>query len=457
MGRLRSLPGRFRDTRRTVGLAAALVVLVLAGCVPSSADPMPHTDGLPFPRTATYWLSQDVLPTVDELARYDVVVVDSEWANRVDHAFFRQIRERNPRVVLLAYVNLVDYPPRLGTPRYYADRYSLWQYQNSTTSTFPQEWLARTAAGRTVSQWPNSVMTNLADTGPRVNGQTFGEYAAKWVVDKVWSTGLWDGVFLDVWGDRIYGADVTSWDVDGDGTDDPDPAIFGVHGPWERGIDNAEKVMRSAMPDAVLVANGDRTLERQQLDGRAFESFADPAADRDATSDIGHYVQLSADAGHRAPGLMLTINRRRVEAGSPQEFHNARFFLTGSLMQDGYWAPMGHDYGELAYYDELDGGGLGRGYLGHPIVPNPTADRTEAPYVVGVGTVAPGVRRRDFEHGIVLNNATTSPQTVALGGTYRKIAGKQDPVTNDGSEVTSVTIPALDGLVLLTVPGPRGP
>lgn len=443
----------FRGGRRVARFAIALVALVLTGCAPSSADPVPVSNQLPFPRTATVWLDQDGLPTVDELARYDVAVVDSEWANRVDHSFFAELRKRNPRIVLLAYVNLVDYPPRLGTSQYYANRYSLWQYTDSTTSTFPKQWLARTASGRSVSQWPNSVMTNLADTAPRVGNQTFAEYAAKWVVDHVWSTGLWDGVYLDVWGDRIYGTDVSSWDVDGNGVDDPDAAIFGVGGPWERGITRAEEIMRQGMPNAVLVANGDRTLEGQRLNGRAFESFADETADRDPDDDIRRYVELCADTGHRSPGFMLTINRRRVLAGTPPEFQNARFYLTASLMQDGYWAPMGYSYGELAYYDELDGGGLGRGYLGHPTVNDPAADRVEAPYVVGIGTVAPGVRRRDFEHGIVLNNDSTTPQTVELGGTYRKLSGKQDPRTNDGSTVTSVTIPGRDGLVLLRIPG----
>ena len=432
---------------RALALLAVLLAVAACASAPATSNPQPVATGLPFPRSAVTWLNQDYLPTVDELARYDLVIMDSEWANRVDHSFFAQLRVRNPKIVLLAYVNLVDYPPRLGTPEYYADRYSLWQYRDAVTSTFPQEWLARTAAGQPVSQWPNSVMANLADTAPEVNGQTFAEYAAHWVADRVWSTGLWNGGFLDVWGDRIYGSDRTSWDVDRNGTDDPEAVIYGTGGPWERGITRAEEIMREAMPDAVLVANGDRTLSDQRLDGRAFESFAD------ASADIQRYVQLSAGDGRRNPGLMLTIDRRRVAAGSPQEFRNARFFLTGTLLQDGYWSPMGISYGELAYYDELDGGGLGRGYLGRPMVPDPAADRVRAPYVVGIGTIAPGVVRRDFEHGIVLNNSTTEPVTVDLQGTFRRLRGTQDPRTNDGSSVTSVTIPGRDGLILLSAPG----
>jgi hypothetical protein len=63
--------------------------------------------------------------------------------------------------------------------------------------------------------------------------------------------------------------------------------------------------------------------------------------------------------------------------------------------------------------------------------------------------VAPDVVRRDFAHGIVLNNAGTAAQTVDLGGTFRRLTGRQDPATNDGSVGTSVTLPPGDGLILL--------
>jgi hypothetical protein len=40
----------------------------------------------------------------------------------------------------------------------------------------------------------------------------------------------------------------------------------------------------------------------------------------------------------------------------------------------------------------------------------------------------PAVYRRDFNHGVALCNATTEPQTVPLGGPYRRIAGTQAPL-----------------------------
>jgi hypothetical protein len=221
---------------RQTGAPAPTVVLavLIALLVSCAGTPAPATDPVPmpaFPRTATYWLEQNEIPAMEELARYDLVVIDSEWANRLDRSEFDRLRALNPDVLLLAYVNLVDYRPELGSAGYYADRYALWQFSDSTTSSFPEQWLARTAAGDPVSEWPDTVMANLADTAPRVDGRTYAEYAAEWVVDQVWSTGLWDGVFLDVWGDRIFGADRDRWDVDGDGVDDPEDRIYGPGGP----------------------------------------------------------------------------------------------------------------------------------------------------------------------------------------------------------------------------------
>lgn len=64
-------------------------------------------------------------------------------------------------------------------------------------------------------------------------------------------------------------------------------------------------------------------------------------------------------------------------------------------------------------------------------------------------TTRPDVYRRDFEHGIVLVNASGDPVTIPLGGTFKKINGTQDRTVNDGSTVTEVTLPPLDGIILL--------
>ncbi|TWH23072.1 putative glycosyl hydrolase-like family 15 (GHL15) protein [Rhodococcus rhodochrous J45] len=394
--------------------------------------------GPAFPRTATYYLDQDRLPPVEELARYDLVVVDHEWEHRVPRSYFDDLRARNPRLLLLAYVNLVDRPDGLGTPEYWTGRYDLWRFDSGGGSTFPREWLATTASGRTVSEWYGSTMTNLTDVAPRVADVTYAEYAAEWVADSVWSAGIWDGILLDVWSDRIYTADASAWDIDGDGDDEPDSEIYGPDGPWDRGLSLAEKRMRELMPDALLVANGARSPLGGSLDGSAWESFADPLGDREPRVDVDSYLRTSSDPSERKPGVWVTIDRLGWGTSRSETYRRARFFLTATLLQDGYWAPMLLHYGSAAYYDEMDGAGLGRGYLGRPLedgVRNLEPDRN--------------VYRRDFEYGTVLVNVGDRTEQVRLERKYRHLQGVQDPDTNNGSITDEIVLPPQDGIVLL--------
>ena len=64
-------------------------------------------------------------------------------------------------------------------------------------------------------------------------------------------------------------------------------------------------------------------------------------------------------------------------------------------------------------------------------------------------TARPDIYRRDFEHGIVLVNASTDQVTIPLGGTFKKINGTQDRSVNEGTTVNDVTIPPVDGIILL--------
>ena len=92
------------------------------------------------------------------------------------------------------------------------------------------------------------------------------------------------------------------------------------------------------------------------------------------------------------------------------------------------------------WYDEYDGGAgiRQRGYLG---------DALAAPR-----QLVANVWRRDFEHGIALNNSTDGAVVIDLESPFRHLIGDQNPALNDGSTVTSVTI-QLDGVILLrTVP-----
>ena len=62
---------------------------------------------------------------------------------------------------------------------------------------------------------------------------------------------------------------------------------------------------------------------------------------------------------------------------------------------------------------------------------------------------ATNLYRRDFQNGTVLVNPSAQTLTVPLGRTFQKILGTADPVVNDGSRVTEVTVPPSDAIFLL--------
>jgi hypothetical protein len=422
-----------------------------------TAPAAPASSGLTFPRTATYYLAQSSLSPVATLARYDLVIINNEWPHRVPPDYFTQLRAANPRMRLLAYVDVVDSMSRLGSAEYWPDSYALWQFRTPTSSRFPRAWLAYTAAGVPVHDYQDLVMTNLTDVCRRVGGQRFVDYATDWVTGRVWSAGLWDGIYLDVWADTLYTVDQGQWDIAGTGHDVPNADIYGAGNPLDRGLTSGERTMRSRLPNAVLIANGTRTLHAGLLDGLAWESFADPLVQRDPVSDLTGYVTTAASAPHREPGVSLTISTRRATAGSADDYRRARFALTATLMQNGFWAPMGVDYGQPVYYDEMDGAGLGRGYLGAALEPNPTLSALTTVTDEGTGSPAPYVYRRDFKHGIALVNLGPTAQRVTLRRAYRHLSGKADRLVNNGTTVDLLTIPAQDGVIMLDPLSPPPP
>ena len=239
----------------------------------------------------------------------------------------------------------------------------------------------------------------LSDTAPVVGGQRFYQYAANWVVDNVWASGAWDGIFLDVWGDRIWNSAASTWDVNRDGADETGAALYGTGSSWERGITGAEQIMRARMGSgAILVANNTRTFRTQQLDGRDWESFADPGKGRTFAGDLPNYVAGVLDPGHKQPGVQLALDKDFTGTGTATDRQRARYFMTAALLSNGYWGGSVGDYGGFGWYEEMDGAGLGRGYLGEPVAAAPTWAQISAAYSTsaGVGRYASGVYRRDF-------------------------------------------------------------
>jgi hypothetical protein len=126
----------------------------------------------------------------------------------------------------------------------------------------------------------------------------------------------------------------------------------------------------------------------------------------------------------------------------PDVLRSMRWGLTLAAMTGIYYELIGEWAGNPVvtrwWFDEYDGGeGVRkRGYLGQAL----------GPYK----EIRTAVYRRDFQNGIAINNSSPTTQTINLDcGSCRKIKGTQAPALNSGSTISSVLVPANDGIIVL--------
>lgn len=142
--------------------------------------------------------------------------------------------------------------------------------------------------------------------------------------------------------------------------------------------------------------------------------------------------------------------------GVANDYAKFRYGFASALMEDGYYAygaidGTGHaTYSSVLWFDEYDLAGTSNtSWLGAPVDPK---QRTAKPG---------GVYIRRFQNGLAIVNPKGNGQRIINlssvnglfpGETYKRIAGTQDPSTNNGQTVSSVTINERDGLILVKVP-----
>jgi hypothetical protein len=276
----------------------------------------------------------------------------------------------------------------------------------------------------------------------------------------------WDGLHSDNWiytigGSSFYGPTL---DTDRNGAVDD----YGVlRRNWSNGLAGAGHTLRRHLPGKVIGGNGIWWKNPGAYVGSEVNGWLKSAN----YTLIEHFDRFYDDPGgflrlarrwldhpdpYGQPRYLAVMQRALTADGSPLELsqgidpNSEAYMLDPAVMRSMRWgltlAMMGDAYYEIFvdrmhhtrwWYDEFDGGeGIRRrGYLGQAL---------SAPRLL-----APGVRQRDFENGIALNNSSDAMQAVRLGGDFWKLTGTQNPSLNDGSRVTTVSVPAHDGLILL--------
>lgn len=242
-----------------------------------------------------------------------------------------------------------------------------------------------------------------------------------------------DGFFLDnvFWRPYIDG----DWNRDGAVDSQTNPTVQ----TWFRqGYARYYSLIKTLMPGKYQLGNiGDwgnpsSTLTEYQgmVNGGVLEAFIGKSWSVETWAGwanmLAQYRKVMSASG--APKLVI-FN----QWGSSTDYQGMRYGLGTCLLDDGYYSFTDNNAGYygVVWFDELD-------------------QKLGAAQAVPKAAWQKGVWRRDFDNGIMLVNPKgNGPQTVTLETSYLKIKGAQDPATNNGQSVTTVTLKDRDGIMLL--------
>jgi hypothetical protein len=449
LGRRRLLP--------VLALAVLVCGQVAAEGAATTARAQARVDARGFPRTYHIWGSgQNLAP----LARYDMTVGYAFWD-------VRALRRRNPGGIFLLGPGLQPKNPReyrgIGVTN---GALEYWRGGTDRVRGGPRLGLIRAfdpfwdelynADGSRAlvnGVWRHTGW-NLAD--PRRKGTA--TLVAKVLAHASKQNGLyrnsWDGVHSDNWIYRIgagwfYGSNL---DTDRDGRVDD----YGVlRRNWANGLTRVGTLLRSYLPGKIVGGNGNWNVRAPgAFDFSAYLSAPDDHL-RSANYTLLEGLELYAA---RADEIVATVREWIAYAdprGQPRyfailhrlsgerDFKSMRWGLSLATIAGAYYEAYAASHADMLWYDEYDGGeGVRRRHwLGQPLS--------------GPQKLPSGVWKRDFEHGVVLNNSTAFPQTIHLDAAFARLRGAQDPSVNPGAELTDVTIPAFDGVFLRRRPSPK--
>lgn len=268
-----------------------------------------------------------------------------------------------------------------------------------------------------VSYWGDDLVLDLSPNCPAltvdaaVGPETWGRYNAR-VGGAMLADPVWDGLLVD----RSDGDE--SWLVVAGAARSIDPSranrvptsYAAFDAAWDAGLRDYEQRLRARAGDGrYLVSNWGRP-GYDLLNGNVFEAFPS-AAGRSYNGDwrqttfgplagFGGYLEWMRLARQPALSVLASYRFDAASRGAtggtaseplgPTDFRKARFGLGTALLGDGAFSYGVNDSGrgslQAAWFDEYDGGGLGRGYLGEPL----GAAYIALPALTSAGLVANG-------------------------------------------------------------------
>jgi hypothetical protein len=348
------------------------------------------------------------------------------------------VKALNPNIKILPQGNIMEVPSYQESssdphyPRYLAINNNNWWLR----SAYP--------GGSIVTDTASASAVNVMTTTLSSAGQTYLQWMAAWTVSfSIAIAPNVDGIHTDNW----FYQPRNGGDYLQNGTSQSASAV--AQG-WRNAYVEWAAQLRKAMgPNYMVTGNvadwraGNFQGYNQVLNGGVIEGAIGQSWSPESSSWSNLMTTYASDMKAMAPfnggGPYLIFN----QDGSLTDYQGMRYGLGSCLLDNGYFYYTTGPYNTIAWFDEL-GVKLGAPTAG----PN---NPTNGTYSSGGLTVwQNGVWRRDFANGIVLVNPKgNGGQTVTLETTYKHFSGSQDPSTNNGQSVTSVTLNDRDGVILL--------
>lgn len=333
------------------------------------------------------------------LAFSDVIGEAALDAHMLNPDWIHRIRALNPNIVILPKLDFVHQ----GQISAAAPSNSNIDELDQLAQSIPMEWKATTTDGTVIfsQYYPNLYFMNLSDFAPAVNGQTWSTAVQDFVTTHVFSSGLWDGVYLA----SMHGA------LDPQLPHIEDPAQFNYD--WNRNGKRDETLAAtsemtraaivktlgqvSARTNGLQLAMGNSTFVEPALaplvNGYGFECFnrswedarGDTSPARWRTVFDGY---LRMQATERAPQINLLEGCGQPQSGdnftltgayltpTADDFQRHRFFMGTALLGNGFYEyDLKDSFSAPYWFDEytVDAGGTAiedptnKGYLGHPL------------------------------------------------------------------------------------------
>ena len=380
-----------------------------------------------YPRLATYYLGP--LPSDSNLYKYDVIV--TQVGDAGNHKMIGYVKSKNPNALVLGYTREVMF---IGADPV-NDAWRLKDGSGNYIEVPPGD----PYAGRKLWDWSIDC--------PKINGKRYIDYLVDWTFDNVINVGVYDGVFYDVFWE-------TPW---------PTNTPYSQAHPWEKFLEGQEELAR--MVRQRLLAEGKNQIVTFNGMAEEYNGNSYPGYDVHPWANGELFEEFPGDIhGFANPNNPTNVSRamiRYLRAADPANgFVQPRMnIVTGwgeyfrwpdqcrvqmclALMGDAFFhyhpnAALGHA-GPLHWYDEFDNGNKGLHYLGQPVSPPMQVGGNSQNYY------------REFENGWAFVNFSdfTLSFPVPSAGLWT-IQGVTDPLDNDGSQVTSLTLDPFRAKILL--------